>query len=810
MSAAPGKDSFPAWRLQPQGDYHVLKKSLLAAAMGLALSAAAYAGDTVKPAGDAATSSTDADTTASKPQATDLDAVSVIGTGESRQVQRLRPKDTQVLPPGTSLQKALNLLPGVNAQSADALGANEQSLTMSLRGFNSTRLGYTLDGMPLGDSSYNNYNGLSINRALISENFGGAELAEGIGNLGTPSTSDLGGTIAYTSSDPAKTMGGRIDTTFGSDMTRRTYARFDSGDYHGFSMYLSGARTSQDLWNDQQAYNNSSSKQFNGKAVYEFDGGRITGFADTSRTSQADDFYLSKDEMSRGLGWNWGGYAPNFQKALSRAYCNTGSFNAKLCDKSGPDQDADGAFTGGQIMRNDDLYYLAGDFFPTDTVTLHAQVYHHEDSGAGNNWNSGTFSNPGTPEQLPLIIRSTLYTINRTGAIFNAGWDVGNNHIEAGVWYEHNVSSAARYNYTDVTGPRNLSGFLSGQPDAGVFDQRTTWETRQAYLQDTIKLMEDRLSIDFGVKSPHITSDAQALPGDAKKPIPANSTGQFATGDLSASKAFLPAVGAHYNLGEGQELFASYAQNIAMFQGGFKLGPQAVSQATWDAQQTLVPEQSRTTEAGYRVVQSDFQASAAIYKVRFDNRLLQYNPCDSRQPVGPTCGNKFYNVGGVDSHGLELTFLWTPSTHFSWYNSASYNRSTYASDYVQAGVLEPTRGKIQVDTPTKLFASEVTFTYGPWFASLQGKYTGKRYYTYTNDAGFGGFTTFDMGAGYDFGGVSFAKDVRLSFNVTNLTNKRYAANFDNSVFAPTDPKGTIYVFHASAPVQAFGNLDIRF
>ncbi|WP_243040758.1 TonB-dependent receptor [Dyella sedimenti] len=775
----------------------------------MALSAAAHAADN-QPApanGDDATPASGA----TQDQAKTLNEISVVGSGESRQVQEVRPSNQQTLPPGTSLQKVLNYLPGVNAQSVDALGLNEQSLTMSLRGFNSTRLGYTLDGMPLGDSSYNNYNGLSINRALIPENFGGAELSEGIGNLGTPSTSNLGGTVAYRSSDPSKTMGARVAQTFGSDDTRRSYARFDTGDYHGFSMYLSGAYTTSDLWNNQSAYNTSTEKQFNAKAVYDFDGGRITAFADTSRTSQADDFYLSKDEMGRGLGWDWGGYAPNWNKALSRAYCNTGSYNAKLCDSSGPDQDADGAFTGGQIMRNDDLYYIAGDFFPSDTVTLHAQVYHHEDAGAGNNWNSGSWSNKGTPEQLPLIIRETLYTINRTGAILSAGWDVGINHVEGGVWYEHNVSSASRYNFTNVTGPINLSGFLGGQPDAGVFDQRTVWETRQAYLQDTVKLLDDKLTIEGGVKSPHVTSDATALPGIAKAPISPSSSSQFATGSLSASKAFLPEVGAHYQLGAGQEVFASYAQNIAMFQGGFKLGPQAVSQATWDAQTTpLKPEKSRSAEAGYRVVQDTFQASAAVYKVRFDNRLLQYNPCDSRQPVGPNCGNRFYNVGGVNSHGVELTFLWTPDSHFSWYNSASFNRSTYASNYVQGGVLEPTQGKIQVDTPTKLFSSVVTYTYGPWFATLEGKYTGKRYYTYTNDQGFGGFTVFDAGAGYDFGKVSLAKDVRLSFNITNLTNKRYAANFDNSVFAPTDPKGLIYVFHASAPIQVFGTLDVRF
>jgi iron complex outermembrane receptor protein len=776
---------------------HVLHKTMFALAIGLAFASHAYATAPATPPAAAATDTKD------------LDAVSVIGAGETRQVQRIRPRDLTVLPPGTSLQKVLNILPGVNAQSVDALGTNEQSMSLSLRGFSATRLGYTLDGMPLGDSAYNNYNGLSISRALIAENMGGVDVAEGIGNLGTPSTSDLGGTLAYTSNDPAKTTGGRVTQSVGSDQNRRTYARFDTGDYHGFSMYLSGMKATSDLWNDQRADNGSTNKQFNGKAVYDFDGGRITAFADTSRTSQADNFYLSKDELRRGLGYDFGGSSPDWTRAVGKAYCNAATYVKSRCDTSGADLDADGAYTGGQILRSDDLYYLAGDFFPADAVAIHAQAYHHEDAGEGHNWNSGTYSNPGTPQQLPIIFRNTLYSINRTGAVLSATWDLGIHHVEGGVWYEHNVSTASRYT-SYVTGPRDLSAPIGAQADLGVFDQRTVWQTRQAFLQDTIKLVDDRLTIDVGVKSPHATSDATALPGDAKKPILASSSAQFATGKLAAGKAFLPEAGVSYTLAPGQEVFASYAQNIAMFQGGFKLGPQAVSQATWDSQPPLEPEKSRSLEAGYRFVADTVQASAAAYKVRFDNRLLQYNPCNSRQPTGPGCGNRFYNVGGVDSHGLELTFVWTPNDHVRWYNSASYNRSTYANDYTQGGVVEPIRGKLQTDTPTKLFASQVAFTFGPWFASVQGKYTGKRYYTYTNDQGFGGFTVFDLGAGYDFGPAWVAKDVRLSLNVTNLTDKRYASNLDSSVFAPTDPNGTIYVFHGSAPAQGFVTLDVRF
>jgi iron complex outermembrane receptor protein len=236
-----------------------------------------------------------------------------------------------------------------------------------------------------------------------------------------------------------------------------------------------------------------------------------------------------------------------------------------------------------------------------------------------------------------------------------------------------------------------------------------------------------------------------------------------------------------------------------------------VSQAVWDSQETLTPEESRSIEAGYRIVQPSFQASAAIYDTQFDNRLLQYNPCNSRQPVGPTCGNRFYNVGGVESKGVELTFLWTPIREFSWYNAVSFNNSEYDDDYTQAGVLQHTAGKTQVDTPEKLLSSEATYSMGSWYATLRGKYTGRRYYTYTNDQSFGGYTTFDFGAGYDLGRLfDVVKNAKLSLNVTNLTDKRTAANLDNSVFAPSDPNGTIYVFHSSAPRQIFGSIVVDF
>jgi iron complex outermembrane receptor protein len=522
---------------------------------------------------------------------------------------------------------------------------------------------------------------------------------------------------------------------------------------------------------------------------------------------------MSKDALYR-LGWDWGGYASDWNTAVSRAYCQVSPQNAASragCVSTGAAGDKASeayGFTGGQILRDDDLYYVAGDFSLSDTLTARAQVYKHTDKGAGNVWNHGWSSG----NTVPWIIRNTGYAIDRHGALASLAWDVGVHRLQAGFWLEDNKSSAVRYQYTQVTGPVSLAHYLTEQPDAGVFAQETDWDTKQFYLQDSLHLLDDALVIDAGFKSTNAVEDATAVPGIAKTPIPANSSGQFATGSLRAKDRFLPQVGARWRIAPGHEVYASYAQNIAMFQGGFKLGPMAVSQAVWDSQggATLDPETSNAREVGYRFVGDAVQATVAAYDVSFGHRLLQYNPCNSRAPNGPGCGNKFYNVGGVKSRGVELGVLWQPLAWLSWYNSASFNKSTYNDDYVQADVLYRTGGKQQVDTPKQMFASVLTLKQGGFRASLQGKFTGRRYYTYTNDQSFGGFTTVDLSGGYDFGSFGVLRNVKLALNVTNLTDKRTVSNLDSSVFAPVDPNGTIVVAHANAPRQIFGTVSLAF
>jgi iron complex outermembrane receptor protein len=737
----------------------------------------------------------------------------VVGSGETRSVSTLIPANLEALPPGTSIQKALNMLPGVSAQSIDALGVNEQSLSLQVRGFSTTHLGYTLDGMPLGDGAYNNYNGLTISRALISENLGRADLATGIAGLGIASTSNLGGAVIYTSSDPSRNAGLKISQTAGSENALRTFVRLDTGEHQGLSAYVSGQYAQQDLFVNQGAAKRSTGKQINAKIVYRADGFRLTAFADISRTNQADDAYLSKDMLAR-RGWDLGGYAPDWQTYLTRNACTVTTTPVKCAPAVLPEKAGDVSYTNGQILRNDELFYIAADIGIAKGLSARVQGYRHTDKGAGNNFIAGlsTQGTTTTADDLPVQIRDTRYTIDRDGVLASLSWRIGFNHFEAGIWTEANTSSAARYIRNDVTGPIDLGQFLSGQPASAQWVQETDWTTRQFYLQDTVSLLDDALSFDFGFKGTYSRSDARAVPGIARAAPPAST--QFATGTLVASDYFLPEFGIHYQVARGHELFASYAENIAMYQGGFKLGPQSVTQAIWNVQgATLNPERSKSVEGGYRYVSRALQVSLTGYWVKFDDRLLQYNPCPTSQQQNPGCGNSFHNAGSVTARGVELGVLVKPAPWLTWYNAASLNKTTYDQDLnfcTTTCTVYATHGKQQVDTPQQLVSSTLTVARDRFSASLMGKYTGKRYYTYTNDQGFGGYVTMDLGVGYSFGDIGPLRNAKLSLNVTNLTDRRYASNFDNSVFAPSDPTGSIQVFHASAPRQFFGTIAVGF
>jgi iron complex outermembrane receptor protein len=718
--------------------------------------------------------------------------VSVLGQGQSRQVQSINAEDMKKVPAGTSALKVLEKLPGVSFQSADPFGAYEWSTRFGVRGFSQNYMGFTLDGIPLGDMSYGNNNGLHISRAIASENIGRVNLSQGSGALGVASTSNLGGTVQFFSADPENKMGARLAQTMGSSSMSRTYVRLDTGLLEsGTKAYFSYADQSAQKWKGSGV---QKQEQFNSKLVHIWGENKFSAFVNTSDRTEVDYQDMSID-MQKKLGWGWDNYAPNWTAAIDAAHGTMSPAVASINADTGP---LDAAYYQGSGLRKDRLAGTAVDLALTDDVRFKSTFYSHTNKGQGH-WYTPYTASPGTAAAagvytgagLPISIRTTEYSIDRKGWVNDLTWNTGNHTVNAGLWTEKAYSTLAR-NFYAATGPTDTNYFLSN-PFYTDFVQTYETTTTQVHAQDTLALMNGQLKANFGFKSPKVQIDAT------------NQSGSLAGGNITSKKSFLPQLGANFALTDITEVFASYSENMRAYQPGVS-GPFSQRADMYAATlPNLKPETSKSIEVGYRYKGETVQASVAAYSTKFSDRLL------AAKPVGIVGNpNILVNVGSVESKGLEAALVMTPAEHWSWFNSLTLNDSKYMSDYVSKGVTYAITGKTVVDAPKTMFNTEVGYEKNGWFGNIGGKYTGQRYYTYTNDGKVDAFFVANASAGYKQKNVAGLKEASVQLAVTNLTDKKYFSTIGSNGFAASDPQGAVATMLEGAPRQVFLTLSGKF
>jgi iron complex outermembrane receptor protein len=121
-----------------------------------------------------------------------------------------------------------------------------------------------------------------------------------------------------------------------------------------------------------------------------------------------------------------------------------------------------------------------------------------------------------------------------------------------------------------------------------------------------------------------------------------------------------------------------------------------------------------------------------------------------------------------------------------------------------------TDGKQVVDSPKKMFASEVVWARNGLTLQLGAKYTDRRYITYLNDSSVPGFWVADAGAAYEWTSLGMFESLRLKLDVTNLLDKEYFSSLGTNGFVVSDPNGLNYTLMAGAPRQVFLTAELRF
>jgi len=461
-----------------------------------------------------------------------MEEIVILGRGETRQVQEVSHQQIDLLPAGTSPLKAIEKLPGVNFQSADPFGAYEWSARVTIRGFNQNRIGFTLDGVPLGDMTYGNHNGLHVSRAIPSELVDRVVLSQGTGGLDTASSSNLGGTVQFFSAAPADEFGANLQQMFGSDSARRTFASLNTGELgSGTKILLTAVDATSEKWKGGGEQN---LRDYNLKLVQPVGGATLTAFYNYSDRMETDYQDLSFDIVER-RGRDWDNFYPNWDAAVAAATaCNaSGQNDAIACDD---------AYWNASGLRKDHLGYVALALPFGENVEWNTNIYMHQNEGQGL-W--GTPYTP-TPGGAPLSIRTTEYDLERQGIVTSVTWKVGAHEINGGLWFESNDFVQARrfYGETSLTAPSRSYEDFQRNPLLTQWEYDFDTTTRVFHLQDTWAIT-DSVRINAGFRSVRSENEADTIVGPVK------------TGTLETDEPFLPQIGVNWRLSDDLELFAS-------------------------------------------------------------------------------------------------------------------------------------------------------------------------------------------------------------------------------------------------------------
>nr|MBA4771271.1 TonB-dependent receptor [Sphingobium sp.] len=693
--------------------------------------------------------------------------------------------------------------PSVNFQSADPFGNYEWSQRVTIRSFNQNQLGFTFDGIPLGDMSYGNHNGLHITRAISSENIGSVRVSQGAGSLGTQSTGNLGGTVETFSMDPTGELGAQFNGTYGSDDTIRGFARLTFGTKEGVRGYVSYGYGSTDKWKGQGVQDQHMG---NAKLVIPVGEAKIDGWLSYSDRREQDYQDMSMS-MIRRLGWDWDNSYPDYARAIDYAsrlndadrVSNSGGspFPDGLYDYSGA-RVATGQVYPGNVTSADDAYYdasgLRKDWLGAmglttpigEAATFRIKGYYHNNKGMG------LWATPyvPSPNGVPMSVRTTEYQMDRYGVFGSLDYVIGIQTLNVGAWYENNKFDQARrfYAFASRTEP-GLS--FRDYPKNPFFTQWAfdfTTDTFQYHVQDKIDL--GMVTLNLGWKGFKVTNKAEAV---------VSST--FPQGKIDATDWFQPSAGFVVELSPEAEVYGGFSQSTRAFASATTTGPFSTNQAGFDAiRDTLKPETSDTFEGGLRVHTPVFNGTLGAYLVNFKNRLLAVQVGSAIQ------GNPsaLQNVGDVRSVGIEAAGDVKLGSGWGLYGSYTYTDATYRDDVRDGNgaLVAAIDGKTVVDAPKHMARGELYLDDGQRFARIGVNYMSKRYYSYTNDVSVPGRVIVDASIGYRFSEV-----FEIQLNATNLFDKRYIGTIGSGGFGNSGDAQTLLV---GAPQQFFATLKAGF
>lgn len=710
--------------------------------------------------------------------------------------------------PGGTFVQAVESIPGVFTSTDDFTGLSDGNY--SIRGFTSDEVGTTVNGAPINDSG--NYRVYATEYG-DAENMGDITVQQGWPDVDQPISGAAGGSIGWATIDPSHKGGVDFSQTFGSNSYHRTFVRLNTGDLGPVRSWISYSNNEASIWDGP---GKQKVTKVDGKSLWTINDNNSISFSlQYNREVKNSYLHPTKQQAAQEYGYNYNDIwsVPENLKSTKTSFCgpdsayNVCNYQLHVTPFTSWMASADGEFT-----LSDSLHLSVVPYFQYGNGGGSGATAFTETTTTGSNQYGSVYGDLNGDGVIKNGAKGLVYSINqsytyRPGIIAKLSQDFGNNDtLVYGVWWERPRQQQNEV-FTPINAATGVPSDIWGQtdliryPDGTVqtaYNQYTTTTTEKAFATNTwtpsdqwtvtaglAYIWAKRSGYDYSYRGSYVSSCDSKYYYKYKC--------EFGGPFGATYHDWSPTVGAKFQLNDANQFYFGMGRmfrtpvNGALAQNGAAdYYNEAHPDPGYSFSAVNKPETSTSADLGWRFYTQGFSASVDAYAANFHNKQVSGYDENSGQTV-------FTNLPNVHMRGLNGEASVKLSRQFTLYGSYTYTVARQ-QDNVDAGGdgIYWTRGKTLVNTPRNTGYLRLGYKQGGLWASLSAKYRSAVWGDWSNTEKVGGYTTFNLSAGYRF--RNFSSDFTrpyIKLNVFNLTDHHAFTWASSSPFLASSA-GTVY------------------
>nr|WP_119035480.1 TonB-dependent receptor [Hephaestia caeni] len=737
--------------------------------------------------------------------------------------------------PGQTVDDIINMLPGVSFQNNDPFGSAGGTLT--IRGFDNSRISQTFDGVPLNDSgNYALYSNQQLDPELIEQ----VNVNLGSTDVDSPTAAASGSTVNYRTRNPFDEFGARLQGSVGDYSFFRIFGAVDTGVFTpwGTKAFFSASHAENDnVFND---HGKIDKQQYNAK-VYQPLGDNgdfisIAGHYNENRNNffgsvglrndraVTGGFPQTKDERFYEVG-RCQIDTPEPGVADAPNSCGT-SFDYRFNPSNTGNIRVNSRFTlaDGLVLTVDPSYqYVKANGGGTTT----GYEYSRDVDGTplfgyigGKPYTGVDLNGDGDLLDAVTILQPSQTQTHRYGVIASLRYDLSDTQsVRVAYSYDR-----ARHRQTGRIGLLQANGnpfdvFPINDPVIAADGFAPSKRDRLSYAtlhqvsgEYRGSFFADALMINAGVRAPFFKRDLSnycfttsasgfvdcfGRDNDAANAAyaAANAGVQGPQQRVLKYDKVLPNVGFTYNFTPVVSMFANYSKGLQVpgtdnLYNSFFFAPNS------DAAHPN-PETTDNFDLGVRYTSSKVQAQVSGWYTIFNNRLASaYDPVTDR--------TIYRNLGRVDKYGIDGSIAYAPIPEVQLYVFGSYMKSKIKdnvlvdTDTSGNPIYAMTAGKRESGAPVYTMGGRASGQLGPLELGVQAKRTGPRYVNDQNlpitiggaqvyGAKVPAYTLVDLDARLPLDWAGLNDKTFLQLNLSNVFDELYVGGFSGGLPADNAP-----------------------